>query len=382
MILGGLIFLSGKDDKNKSKDEEVGPRGRRFLKWWIIGIILIFLLLGSYMAGIVYENKQSANVLHTEMMGPNLTEPGLTAANFNLTSNSTPTKIVSGIYVDRIKDLSLSDSSWTVDFYVWFKWNGSDVSPGENFQVIDGSILSNDLVDNYTNGTEHYEIYYVSANISDFFDISNFPLDNQFLYIEIEDKKDARQDLIYVPDNESSDINPNVIAQGYNISKISVIEKPHIYNSSFGDPRIEQEPTSYSQLRDGIALSRPDLGFYFRLFIGLFIAVAAALVALFIKPTIAEPRFGLGAGALFVAIANNIIVSGLIPKTGVLTLADMVNDLGLLVILITLIESTISLHIYDVNGEKYLSRKLDRYSFITLLSIYIIVNAVIIIAAM
>jgi hypothetical protein len=373
--------LSIKDGKNRSKDGEIGPRGRRFLKWWIIGIILIFLLLGSYMAGTVYNNKQSANVLHTEMMSPNLPEPGLTAADFNLTSNSTPTKVISGIYVDRIKDLSLSDSYWTVDFYVWFKWNGSDVNPGDNFQIIDGSIENSDLVDNYTNGTEHYEIYYVTANISDFFDISNFPLDNQYLYIQIEDKKDAIQNLIYVPDNESTDINSNVIAPGYNISHISVIEKPHIYNSSFGDPRIEQEPTSYSQLRDGVALSRPDLGFYFRLFIGLFVAVAAALVALFIKPTVAEPRFGLGAGALFVAIANNIIVSGLIPKTGVLTLADMVNDLGLLVILITLIESTISLHIYLANDKKSLSRKLDRYSFITLLLIYIIVNTVIIISA-
>ncbi len=373
--------MPSKDDKKQSKDEEIGLRGRRFLKLWIIGIILIFLLLGSYMAGTVYFNKQSANVLHTEMMNPNLPEPGLTTADFNLTGNSTPTKVITGIYIDRIEDVSLSDSTWTGDFYLWFKWNGSNVNPGENFQVIDGSISNSYLVDNYTNGTEHYEIYYVSANISDFFDISNFPLDNQYLYIEIEDKKDASTDLIYIPDNESSDINPNVIAQGYNINMISVIEKPHIYNSSFGDPRLDQNITSYSQLRDGIALTRPDLGFYFRLFIGLFVAVAAALVALFIKPTVAEPRFGLGAGALFVAIANNIIVSGLIPKTGVLTLADMVNDLGLLVILITLIESTISLHIYLVNDEKNLSRKLDRYSFIALLLIYIIVNAAIITSA-
>ena len=113
----------------------------------------------------------------------------------------------------------------------------------------------------------------------------------------------------------------------------------------------------------------------------MFVAVAAALVALFIKPTTAEPRFGLGAGALFVAIANNIITSGLIPKTGIMTLADMVNDIGLLLILITIIESTISLYIYDIKGEKQLSKKLDRFSFITLIIIYIIVNAIIIIAA-
>ena len=372
--------MSDKDDNN-SKDEEIKPYGHKFLKLWIIGIILIFLLICSFMTFTVYENKQSAQILDMELMNPNLTEPGLNTEDFNLPTNSSPTKVFSGIYIDRITDLSLSDSSWNVNFYLWFKWNDSDINPGENFQIINGDIENKDLVDNFTNGTEHYEIYYVKANITKFFDISRFPTDSHVLYIEIEDKVSQRKDLIYVAENGTSDINSNVQVNGYNIGKILVIEKPHVYNSSFGDPRIEKGPTFYSQLRAGIDLVRPDLGFYFRIFIGLFIAVAAALVALFIKPTQAEPRFGLGAGALFVAIANNIITSGLIPKTGVLTLADMVNDLGLLLILITIIESTISLYIYDIKGEKKLSRKLDRISFIILIIIYIIINVVIIAAA-
>ena len=373
--------MSDKNDKKGSKDDEIKSKGRRFLKWWIIGIILIFLLVGSYTAGTLYENKQTSIIKHIERMNPNITESGLIAEDFNLSSNSTTTKVLSGIYVDRIKDVSLSDSLWDVDFYLWFKWNGSDVNPGENFQVIDGDIENKELVDNYTNGNVHYEIYYVTAKITKFFDITRFPVDNHILNIEIEDKKTERQNLIYVAENGTSDINPNVQVHGYNIDKILVVEKPHIYNSNFGDPRLGQGRTLYSQLRAGIDISRPDLGFYFRIFIGLFIAVAAALVALFIKPTQAEPRFGLGAGALFVAIANNIITSGLIPKTGTLTLADMVNDIGLLLILITIIESTISLYIYDVKGEKKLSRKLDIISFITLLTIYIIINAIIITSA-
>jgi len=378
----GVNYLSDKDDNNRSNDEKINPEGFRFLKWWIIGIILIFLVVGAYLAIDIYEDKLSSNLRHTELMTSNLTEPGLTAEDFNIPSNSTPTHVISGIYIDRIQNLSLSDSIWSVDFYVWYKWNGSQVTPGENLQVINGNIDKKILVDNYTSGTQHFEIYYVTATITKFFDILEFPVDKQYLYIDIEDKNTQRQDFIFVPDNGNSGINPDVQVHGYDISKIHVIEKPHIYQSNFGDPRLGNVSSPYSQLRTGIDIYRPDLGFYFRIFIGLFIAVAAALVALFIKPTQAEPRFGLGAGALFVAIANNIITSGLIPKTGVLTLADMVNDLGLLLILITIIESIISLHIYDKRGEKQLSKKFDLYSFITLLLIYIIINATIIIAAM
>jgi hypothetical protein len=372
--------LSGKDD-DRSNNKNITPGGRRFLKLWFLGIILIFLVVGAYLASDIYEDKLSSNSRNTDLMTYNLTEPGLNAQDFNIPSNETPTYVLSGIYVDQIKDISLSDSIWTVDFYIWYKWNGSKVTPGKNLQVINGIVDKTVLMNNYTNGTQHYELYYVTATITKFFDILEFPVDKQHLYIDIEDKNAPRQNLIFVPDDNYSGINPDVQVNGYNISQIHVIEKPHVYQSKFGDPRIGNVSVPFSQLRTGINIYRPNLGFYFRIFIGLFIAVAAALVALFIKPTQAEPRFGLGAGALFVALANNIITSGLIPKTGTLTLADMVNDIGLLLILITIIESTISLYIYDVKGEKKLSRKLDIISFILLLTIYIIINAIIITSA-
>jgi hypothetical protein len=381
----GVLILSGKEDGNKSNGRQVKPGNYKFLKWWIIGIILFFLLLGSYMGGVVYENKQTTLNKHIERMSPNLTEPGLTADDLVLPANSTPTKVITGIYVDRIKELSLSDSTWTVDFYIWFKWNGSDVNPGENFQVIGGDIEKDktELVDEYTNGTEHYQIYYVTAKITKFFDVLRFPVDNHVLTIEIEDKKNERSDLLYVVENATSNISSQVQVHGYEIDELKVIEKPHIYQSNFGDPRIDQGPTSYSQLRVGIDMSRPDLGFYLRIFIGLFVAVAAGLLAILIKPCDAEPRFGLQAGGLFVAIANTIVTSGLIPKTGIMTFADMVNDLGLIIILIAILESIISLYLYRTKGKKDLPRIkiFDRSSFVVLLVIYLIINSIIVILA-
>jgi hypothetical protein len=207
-------------------------------------------------------------------------------------------------------------------------------------------------------------------------------VDNHVLTLEIEDEQQERPDLIYVVENGTSEISSRVQIPGYEIDKMAIIEKPHTYKSNFGDPRIDSKKTSFSQLRAGIEISRPDLGFYFRIFIGLFVAVAAALLALCIKPTKVDPRFVLGSGALFVAIANTIITSELIPKTGIMTFADMVNDLGLILILMTLIESVVSLYLYEKKGEKILSRKLDRTSLILLLVIYVIINAVIVAAAL
>lgn len=383
-----MVFLPDKADNSdkflkddiRSKSEKISPKGQKFLMSWIIGILLIFFVVGSFMVGAVYEDKQSDIAKHMERMSPNLTESGLTPGEHNISTNNA-TKVFTGIYVDQIRDLSLSDSKWVVDFYIWFKWNGSNVDPGENLQIVDGNIIDKKIKDNYTYGTQHYQIYYVTAEISKFFDVLRFPVDNHVLTLEIEDEQNERSDLLFVAENDTSDFSSRIQIPGYKIDKIAVIEKPHTYKSNFGDPRINNNNTTFSQLRMGIDISRPDLGFYFRIFIGLFVAVAAALLALFIKPTRVDPRFVLGSGALFVAIANFIITSELIPKTGIMTLADMVNNLGLILILVTLIESTISLYLYDKKGEKKLSWLMDRISVALLLVIYIVINVAILAAA-
>jgi hypothetical protein len=378
--------LSDKSDKiprndiKSTKAEKLSPKGLKFIILWVLGIMLLFFVIGSLMVGAVYEDKQADIVKHIERMSPNLTESGLTPGEQNLSLNNT-TKVFTGIYVDQIRDLSLSESKWVVDFYIWFKWNGSKVNPGENLQIVDGNIIEKKIKDNYTNGTQHYEIYYVTAEISKFFDVLRFPVDNHVLTLSIEDEQNDRSDLLFVAENDTSDFSSRVQIPGYKIDNITVIEKPHTYKSNFGDPRISNNNTTFSQLRMGIDISRPDLGFYFRIFIGLFVAVAAALLALFIKPTKVDPRFVLGSGALFVAIANFIITSELIPKTGIMALADMVNNLGLILILVTLIESSISLYLYENKGEKKLSWVLDRVSVALLLVIYVVINIAIIAAA-
>ncbi len=42
------------------------------------------------------------------------------------------------MYIDRIVEISVKDTGWAVDFYIWFNWTGEGIQPGENFQVVEG----------------------------------------------------------------------------------------------------------------------------------------------------------------------------------------------------------------------------------------------------
>ncbi|MCS6976400.1 MAG: hypothetical protein NZM31_05240, partial [Gemmatales bacterium] len=210
-----------------------------------------------------------------------------------------------------------------------------------------------------------------------------FPCDDHLLTLAVELPSLPRHELMFVPDQQGSAVSSRVRIPSYTIWQVVVLEKPHSYQTNRGDPRLALGSRStYSQLRMGIEIRRSGWGMFVKLFQSLFVAVLLALLAFFIRPTEVDPRFGLGVGALFAAVANAYVVSSLVPETGDLALADMINGVGIGVILLTVVQSTISLYLYSQCGEERLSRAFDRTSFFVILPSYTILNVLLLVFAM
>jgi hypothetical protein len=109
--------------------------------------------------------------------------------------------------------------------------------------------------------------------------------------------------------------------------------------------------------------------------------VAIAFIVVFIRPIHVDPRFGLGVGAFFAAITNNILVGTSLPPVGRFSLTAMVNALGLATIFLTLVQSTISLYIEDTMGREKLRRFFDQVSFAVFLIGYTATNLLLPLAA-
>jgi hypothetical protein len=174
-----------------------------------------------------------------------------------------------------------------------------------------------------------------------------------------------RDRLLLVPDRQNSAVSSRAVVHGYQLGPLESLEKPHSYKTSRGrSVQGAGTQSTFSQARFGVVIARDGRGPFVKMFHALFVAVAIALLPCFLRPTDLDPRFGLGVGALFAAVANSYLVGTLVPDTGELSLADMVNLLGIVTIRITLVESTVSLSLYDSRGERELSRLLERTSFI------------------
>jgi hypothetical protein len=291
-----------------------------------------------------------------------------------------PADVYIGVYINRIYDVSLKENKFSADFYVWFRWLGDSVKPVESFEVVNGRIDSKEGVYETRVKGFNYASCRVNATITKFWDVSKFPLDNHTLTVEIEDNENEDFKLRYLPDKENCGINPQVQVPGWKLQSSWGEVAPHSYQTNYGDISLPSNNESvYSRFIFSIKVIRPGYGYFFKLFFGVFVAAMIAFLAFFIKPTDLDPRFGLGVGAIFAAVASEYVIASALPDTHILTLADKLHILAFAFIFLSLAESTISLRLFTSEREK-LSKGLDKYSFILFLALYVLLSLLIIVS--
>jgi hypothetical protein len=285
-------------------------------------------------------------------------------------------QVTVGVYVNQILGMDLKAGTFTADFWLWFRWKGGPFEPHKSFEVLGGRVESkeSEIEQDLEDGVKYAAIRVV-ATIKQPFDVSRFPLDHHTLSITIEDGENETHKVVYLADTENSRLDPSVAVPGYNIAAGKTALSTHTYTTNFGDTSLPSDKQStYSKYEFRIDLVRPGIGYTLKLFWGIYLATMIALLAFFIKPTDLDPRFGLGIGAVFAAMASAYIVSSALPETNTTTLADHVNMLAIGYIFLSLVGSTVSLRMFAA-GREVGSRRLDMASFWVLLVSYTVLNA-------
>lgn len=351
------------NDTSPPQPSVISLSGLRRFRVWVTFLIVFFVATGMLLGGMLASERSARDRGWRAVMSPHVPDPGLTSADDVATDEAR--RVTVGLYLERITELSIRDSRFRARLDLWFRWEGEPFDPLDQLVVVDGVVESSTTVETSDAGDRHYRRYRLEVEIAKTFHIHQFPLDRHLIVIAFENGAATRGELLFEPDAVNSAVSSRAAVHGYRLGPLECIEKPHAYKTSRGRPGQETGTRlPFSQARFGIVLSRDGWGPFVKMFHALFVAVAIALLPCFLRPTDLDPRFGLGVGALFAAVANSYLIGALVPDTGEFSLADMVNLLGIVTILITLVESTVSLWLYDHRGERDLSRSLDRTSFV------------------
>jgi len=363
-------------------NETITRRAFFLLSLWAAGILMLFAVGGYFGVRQLKGYREETERFRQTWIAGDMVEAGAPTPELALPPGAEPAEVRVGVYINRIGEFSLRESGWTAEFDIWFRWTGDGVKPGEDFEIVNGQVDSREKMEEYSNGRERYERYRVKARLTKYFDPSRFPFSDEVLSLQVEDRLNGAKTMRYVADERDSGISNLGVPRSLNITNSLAVVKLHDYRSGLGDPRSSAGAGDiHSRFIFSMLVDPPSLAIYIPMYQALFASIAIALIVFFIKPTHVDPRFGLGIGAFFAAVGNNIAVVSILPQSKQITLAGMVNAAGLATILLTLVQSAISLYILDTMGLTRLRRLFDRVSFVVFLTGYAVVNLLLPLAA-
>lgn len=273
-----------------------------------------------------------------------------------------PTEVLTGVYVNQIYGFDLKNNRFNMDFYVWFVWKGDALKPWQTFTLENGKILSKEglyVGKRGKNKEFNYAYIRVVADINKVYDIAPYPFDRHNLMVRIIDNDSDETALRYVADTTNSTVDPDVEMAGWKIRKGEAKVYPKKYKSNYGDVDLPSgTEVVYSAFTYTVPIVRDGIQFPAKTFFAVIVAALVSFSAFLVKPVNMAPRFGMGTGALFAAVASEIAVINSLPSSGIFTLADTVHIITFIFIFISLIISVLSLQMSQRNREPA-SKRLD-----------------------
>jgi hypothetical protein len=345
---------------------ETPPRLTLWMKAWLVLLAVVFVVPSFSLARMQWQARQAERRALAATLDPAIPDPGGEPIEDVATDGAR--RVTIGFYLENVGNVSLHDGSWSAVLDVWCRWRDASAedpfNPFEHLIAVDGTITDSALMAHVDDGADHYELRRLSVTFTKPFRIRTFPVDDHLLMASFENSAHTRKELLFVADQADTAISHRASLSNYRIVRSLVVENPHTYKTSRGRSDIDEDHRrTYSQPRFVILIDRGGIGLFAKMFQALFVSVAVALLTSFIKPTHVDPRFGLGVGGLFAVVANAYVVGSLSPETNDFSLADVVNLLGIITILLSLAQSTMSLHVYETLDQPTLSRRFDRASF-------------------
>lgn len=349
-------------------------RKKRMLITFFIYVIIGLFILTSFSLTLLNERFRDKSE-----WGSYLTDkPENAALAQTLSANATPVKV--GTYIENLREINMKSSYYRVEFLVWFSWEGgADINPASNFRVYKGIINKQNIVKESHENGKNYQLVNMDVTVSKNFKTIRFPLESHQMRLYVESTYPIQQ-VVYVPDQEASGINPNLTISGFEFSRHDIGGVTFLYDSTHGDPEI-QEYMMTSEIVTMFEINRSNYGLYFKCFIALAGTILWALIAMFLSSQHHVDPLGMLPGALFGAVANIMVGANLLPDALDTGLLEFVNIWGVFTIL------AVSIVIINVNrirnkyGDNDYAHFYGTVMFYTILAFTVVGNIILPISA-
>ncbi len=285
-------------------------------------------------------------------------------------AQSAPSEVTVGMYINDIQAVDLTTHSYSVDFYIWFRWQDRELDPIATFELMNKfdpeASVRQDTYDEpqpQPDGSLYNIVRYQGA-FSSKFPLMSYPFDSQDLLVTVEDSDAGADAVRFVPDENPIVLNPRVRLPGYDIGTPALVIEDYPYETFFGD-LAETEVSAYSRASFIVPISRPWVSGLFKSMIPILLIILSAAFALLLDPEHVEARIGLAITALLTLVAMQFTMLSGLPEIAYLTLLDqlyLVSYLYILVVIGIVVRGTRIDQRGEIQSEKTSSKNMAAIS--------------------
>ena len=300
-----------------------------------------------------------------------------------------PQQVIVGAYINDIQELDTERGSFTIDFYMWFRWKSPIVDPTDSIEVMNSNAMENttssptggvsgrpfpDKPTDMPDGSKYQGFRYQGV-FSKNMDLHRFPFDIQQLAIMLEDVNQDTRQLVFVPDSTPVTINEQMTIPGFEIGTPTLTVVPHQYPTAFGDLTAPPNP-SYSRIMLEVPVARDALPYLVKIMLPIVIVILITSLIYIIPARLDEARTGIGVTAMLTMVALQWTTDADLPSVEYLMMVDVIYIVSMAYILFAMGYAVFASRRTTQESAEALLHALDRRMGVTSLVLYVVLIAI------
>ncbi len=235
-----------------------------------------------------------------------------------------------GIDFNEISDLDMKESTYKLDFYLWFRCRGEVDADDIEFVNAVGNVKLGEPVAERVLGDVIYRAYRVVGTFKGDFDFRNYPFDQQRLEVKFRHASATHDHLIYVvdqvgmQDTTSAGLEARLeqaraleLLADWRVRGAGIFQDVFTTDSTLGNPRLfdADTATEYSRFNAFVEIERDAAQFVLKSMVKLFIVFFLAYLTLYL-PLGHGARLSFATSALFTTALFHLSLTDSLPQAG------------------------------------------------------------------
>ncbi len=227
----------------------------------------------------------------------------------------TQTRVVyAGIYMNEISKLNTIHSSYTADFYLWFRYKGDfDETQIEFLNAVSPVELGQPFIKGTDEKGIVFRAYRIKADFKNDFDFHAYPFDRHTLKIRFRHIEMKKEQLIYVADTLGLPQAKNMLektklkdADDWQLGELDFYQDTVEKVSTLGNPQFfdKHHLISYSRFTAAIPIERKGVVFVFKTFLPVIVMVMIIFGILYLMPA---DRLGISLSVMAAVLTANTV---------------------------------------------------------------------------